>query len=121
MSELWICVASAIVHEIISRATTPILTSYFERISTVKGTNDIKTAKVDKSVTNFYKGVYFAFSSFFSWYLMSKGNFLPWFMGGSSSTNVLANMYDKYPLVERVEGLKELVLITGGYHIWGTY
>jgi hypothetical protein len=74
------------------------LTKYFESISTVKATGDIRTAKVEKSVDNFYKGIYFAFSSFFGWYLMSKGDFLPWFMGGSSS-NVLKNMYSNYPLI----------------------
>ena len=30
-------------------------------------------------------------------------------------------MYNNYPMVQRINGLKELVLITGGYHVWSAY
>jgi hypothetical protein len=120
VSQLWICVASAVPHEILVRVTKPYLWSYFESISTAKGTNKFKDAKTLKMVTNAYKSAYFTVSAFICWYLMSKGTFLPWFMGGSF-TNNLRNMYINYPLVERIDGLPTYYLVAGGYHVWDTY
>lgn len=111
---------SAAVHEVLANASKPSLIAYFSQISTVKGNLEVINAKIEKSADNTYKSVYFFISSYFCWYLMAQGTFLPWFMGGSYG-NDLKNMYLNYPMVVRIEGLPTLFLMSVGYHFWGTY
>jgi len=97
-----------------------LLLPYFLSISTEKN-ESLRHDKAAKNVKNFISALYLTFSSAVSLYYLNKGNYLPVFMGGFSSSNDISNIFIKYPMSEHAPGIKALFLALSGHYVSGTY
>jgi TLC domain len=74
-----------------------------------------RTERAEKMVKNFFKGLYFVFSSFFAYYIAQDAYFMPRSLGGKGK---LEDIYKDTPYFDssNIYYLKEYFMIQLGYH-----
>ena len=65
--------------------------------------------------------MYFTFTTIVETYLLNKTDFFPRHFGALNPESKLDNLYNNYPLIDHVYGMKYFFLATLGYHLYRTY